>query len=47
MFFNSVTVFAAANKELSSAKLCIDALETEKNKSFIEKLKRVGPVMEP
>ena len=47
VFFNSVTVFAAADKELSSAKLCIDALETKKNKSFIEKLNRIGPVMEP
>ena len=35
-----------ADKELSSAKLYIDALETKKNKSFIEKLNRTGPVME-
>ena len=43
----TVTVFAAADKQLSSVKLYIDALETKKNKSFIEKLNRVGPVMEP
>ena len=36
-----------ADKELSSAKLYIDALETKKNKSFIENLNRIGPVMEP
>ena len=47
VIFNSVTVFAAADKELSSANLHIDALETKKNKSFIEKLNRIGPAMEP
>ena len=31
MFYNSVAVFAAADKELSSAKLYNDALETKKN----------------
>ena len=36
-----------ADKELSSLKLYIDALETKKNKSFIKKLNRIGPVMEP
>ena len=47
VFFNSVTVFAAIDKELSSAKLYIDALETKKNKPFIEKLNGISPVMEP
>ena len=47
MLFNSVTLFAAADKELPSAKLCIDALETKKNKSFIEKLNRIGAAIEP
>ena len=46
VFLNAVTVFAAADKELSSAKLYIDELETKKIKSFIEKLNTVGPVME-
>ena len=46
VFFNSVTGFAAADKELSLAKFCIDALETKKNKSFMEKLNRIGRVME-
>ena len=47
MFLNSATDFAMADKELSLAKLYIDALETKKNKSSIEKLNRTGPVMEP
>ena len=47
VLFNSATVFAKADKELSSPRLYIDALETKKNKSFIEKLNRIGPVMEP
>ena len=47
VFFNSATVFAMADKELSSLKLYIDELETKKNKSFIKKLNRIGPVMEP
>ena len=47
VFFNSVTDFAEADKELSSAELYIDALETKRNKSFIEKLNRIGPVMVP
>ena len=47
VFFNSVTVFVAAEKDLSSAKLYIDALETKKSKSFIGKLNRIGPAMEP
>ena len=46
VFFNSATVLAMTYKELPSAKLSIDALETKKSKSFIEKLNRVGPVME-
>ena len=46
VFFNSAAVLEMADKELSSAKLYIDALETKKNKSFIEKLNRTGPVME-
>ena len=37
VFFDSVTVFAASDKELSSAKLYYDALETKKNKSFMAK----------
>ena len=45
-FFNSATVFAKADKELSSANLYNDTFET-KNKSFIEKLNRIGPIMEP
>ena len=46
VFFNSVIVFAMADI-LLSAKLYIDALETKKNNSFIDKLNRIGPVMEP
>ena len=45
VFFNSVTVFTAADKELPSAKLYIDAFETKKNKSFIKKLNRIGPLL--
>ena len=37
-FFGAITVFAAVGKELSSAKLCIAALEGKKSKSFIKKL---------
>ena len=47
MFSNSAAVFAIAHKELPSAKLYIDALETKKKKSFIEKLNQIHPVMEP
>ena len=47
MFFNSAAVFAIAHKELPSAKLYIDALERKKKKSFIEKLNRIHPIMEP
>ena len=47
MLLNSITAFAAADKELSSAKLYIDAHEAKKNKSFVKKLNRIGPVMEP
>ena len=47
MLFNSVTVFAVVDKELSSTKLNIDALETKNSKSFIEKLNLIGSVMEP
>ena len=47
VFFNSAAVFAIAHKELPSAKLYIDALETKKKKSFIEKLNRIHPIMEP
>ena len=47
VLFNSVTDFAEADKELSSAELYIDALETKRSKSFIEKLNRIGPVMVP
>ena len=36
-----------ADKELSSATLYFDAHETKKNKSFIEKLNRIGLAMEP
>ena len=46
VFSNSAAVFEMADKELSSAKLYIDAIETKKNKSFIGKLNRIGPVME-
>ena len=46
MFFNSATVFAKAGKKLSPAKLYIDAIKTKKNKSFVEKLNKIGPVME-
>ena len=46
-FFNFERVFAMADKELSSAMLYIDALKTKKNKSFIEKLNRIGPVKDP
>ena len=46
VYLNSVTVFATAGKELLSVKLYIDVLETKKNKSFIEKLNRIGPFME-
>ena len=47
VFFNSATVFAMADKELSSAKLNIDALKTKKNISIIENSYKIGPVMEP
>ena len=47
VFFNSVTVFAAADEKLSSGKLYTDALETMKNKPLIKKLNRIGPVMKP
>ena len=40
IFFNSATVFEMTDKELSSAKLYIDALETKKKKSYIEKIKK-------
>ena len=36
-----------AEKELSPAKLCINAFETKKNKSLVEKLNRIGPIMDP
>ena len=42
LVFNSATVFSMGDKELY-----FDALETKKNKSFIEKLNRIGPVMDP
>ena len=35
-----------AHKELSSTKLYIDVLETKKNKLFVKKLNRIGPVMD-
>ena len=47
VFFNSATVFAMTDKELSLMKLYTDALETKKNEPFIEKLNRISPVMEP
>ena len=47
VLFNSPLVFAMADKELSSLKLYTDTLETKKNKSFIEKLNKISPVMEP
>ena len=43
--FNSLTFFAMADKGLSSLKLYIYALETKKNKSYIKKLNRIGPVL--
>ena len=36
-----------SDKELSSAKFYIDALEAKENTSFIKKLSRIGLVMEP
>lgn len=36
-----------SDKELSSAKFYIDALVAKENTSFIEKLSRIGLVMEP
>ena len=47
MFFNSAIVFAMADKELPSGKLYIHARETKKSKSFIEKLNKIDPVLEP
>ena len=46
VFFNSARVFAMTDKDLSSAKLHIDAFETKNNKPFTEKLNRIGFVME-
>ena len=45
-FLNSITFFAVAGKDLSTAKLYIDTLETKKNKSFFKKWDRIGLVME-
>ena len=47
VFFDSARVFAMSDKELSSAKFYIDALVAKENTSFIEKLSRIGLVMEP
>ena len=36
-----------ADRVLSSAKLCIEAILMRKNKSLIERLKKAGPSIEP
>ena len=46
-FVNSATFYGKAEKVLSSAKLYINVFEIKKNKSFIEKLNKIDPVLEP
>ena len=47
MSINSNIVSAKADNVLSLAKLWSEALDTRKNKSFIDRLKNIGPNIEP
>ena len=47
ILINLETVVVNADRVLSSAKLQRDARATNKKRSFIDRLKRIGPKMDP
>ena len=47
MLIHLETVSAQANRVLSSAKLCIETISMKKNKPLIERVKKIGPGIEP
>ena len=44
---NLEIVFLQADRVLSSAKMCIEAILMKKNESLTERLNKIGPSIEP